>query len=305
MKKIALSLAALALTAGSALAADLPSRKGPPVLPPPPPPPLWTGLYVGANIGYNWSNSNTITTAAIAGPCNPASGGGCALNPNYSLLSAVGASGVINSEISGVIGGGQVGYNYQFNNFVGGLEVDFQGIGGGNQAGVLAAVVPSQNFPAQPHVSVSSATRSLSYIGTVRGRVGWLAMPTLLVYATGGFAFGEANLAYNVAQTCIGCAWTIPPLSTGSTSSVLPGWTAGAGLEWMFWPNWSAKVEYLYYDLGTARLNTAIIGTNPANGPLFLSSFPQTSSRFNGNIVRVGLNYHFNWGAPAPVVAKY
>src|SRR5512136_2575415 len=62
MKKVALSVAALALSASGALAADLPSRKGPPVLPPPPPPPpMWTGFYVGLNAGATWTNSNQQT----------------------------------------------------------------------------------------------------------------------------------------------------------------------------------------------------------------------------------------------------
>jgi hypothetical protein len=65
MQKIALSVAALALTAGSALAADLPSRKGPPMLPPPPPPPMWTGFYVGVNAGGTWANSTNVNVASL------------------------------------------------------------------------------------------------------------------------------------------------------------------------------------------------------------------------------------------------
>ena len=82
------------------------------------------------------------------------------------------------------------------------------------------------------------------------------------------------------------------------------GWTAGGGLEWMFWPNWSAKVEYLYYDLGTVS-QTYTARCSDAAGGLFFANAGQTTARFDGNLVRAGLNYHFNWGAAAPVVAKY
>ena len=76
-------------------------------------------------------------------------------------------------------------------------------------------------------------------------------------------------------------------------------------------PNWSAKVEYLYYDLGNITYSGGVSsviaqpgGVQPV-GQLLYALASQTSTRFNGNIVRAGVNYHFNWGAPAPVVAKY
>jgi len=305
MKKT-LSVAALAVVmAGSAFAADLPSYKAPPP-PPPPPPPLWTGFYVGLNAGYTWTNSNSINVVAAPGPCDPAAGNGCTLQPNYSVLSALAASGVVSSNNSGFIGGGQIGYNWQFYNgaVLAGIEADIQGIAGSRQRGGFASVIPSPNFPAFPQVSLTTASRALDYIGTVRGRLGWLFTPTLLVYGTGGLAYGGVSLNYGVAQTCIGCAFTVAPFAAASFSDTRVGWTAGGGFEWMFMPRWSAKVEYLYYDLGNVALNSAMIGTNAGNGPLFLSSFPQARTRFSGNIVRAGVNYHFNWGAP-PVVAKY
>jgi outer membrane immunogenic protein len=75
----------------------------------------------------------------------------------------------------------------------------------------------------------------------------------------------------------------------------------------MFWPNWSAKVEYLYYDLGNVATNGSVAQVNNllAGAPVWGAAATQTTTRFDGHIVRAGLNYHFNWGAPAPVVAKY
>jgi outer membrane immunogenic protein len=89
----------------------------------------------------------------------------------------------------------------------------------------------------------------------------------------------------------------------GSFSDTRVGWTAGGGLEWLFAPNWSAKAEYLYYDLGAVTYGGSPIATF-TGGALFTLNALQSSTRFNGHVVRAGLNYHFNWGT-ALVVAKY
>jgi outer membrane immunogenic protein len=306
MKKIALSVAALALTAGSALAADLPSRKGPPMLPPPPPPPMWTGFYVGLNAGGTWANSNTITLsgAPVVMDNNPFL---VAVGP--ATAAAIGGNGIFSTNSNGgFIGGGQVGYNWQFyNSFVAGIEADIQGLTSGRSSttGLTAVPVTAGGFIGGFNaVQTSTVSRSVDYIGTVRGRLGWLFTPTLLVYGTGGLAYGGVNFNWGLAGAPIASPIPFTGWSSGqSFSDTRVGWTAGGGLEWMFWPNWSAKVEYLYYDLGTVRSNGFAVSNSPA-GPAF-GVATQASTRFNGNIVRAGLNYHFNWGAPAPVVAKY
>ncbi|WP_442753844.1 outer membrane protein [Methylocystis sp. JAN1] len=303
MKKIALSLAAFAVSAGAALAADLPSRKGPPILPPPPPPPpLWTGFYVGLNAGGTWANSNTINV--LGGNAFTIAG----LNGDIPGAMAFHSTASLNSGTSGgFIGGGQIGYNYQFyNNFVVGIEADIQGLATSNSFNSRAIALTPGFFVPVGSASVVGATSSLDYIGTVRGRLGWLATPTLLLYGTGGLAYGGVNL--NTATTVsLGFVDTPFPFVTGgSFSDTRVGWTAGGGVEWMFWPNWSAKVEYLYYDLGSLTFNSAPLVQTGLNGALLETvTAQQVSHRFNGNIVRAGLNYHFNWGAPAPVVAKY
>ena len=115
---------------------------------------------------------------------------------------------------------------------------------------------------------------SLPWFGTVRGRAGYLVTPTLLLYGTAGFAYGGVD-AFQRSDTCT-------------------GWTAGGGVEWLFAPHWSAKVEYLYVDLDSSGINGAYTGWQLGN-----NDHPQL------NVVRAGLNYHFNFAAPAPVVAKY
>jgi outer membrane immunogenic protein len=93
------------------------------------------------------------------------------------------------------------------------------------------------------------------------------------------------------------------------------GWTAGGGVEWMFAQNWSAKLEYLYYDLGKIQMyggsalqvRNAVgpFGAGTPRGELATVAGQNVSAHFNGNIVRVGLNYHFNLGSDDPVIAKY
>jgi outer membrane immunogenic protein len=311
MKKIALTVAALAVTAGSALAADLPSRKGPPMLPPPPPPPLWTGFYVGLNAGGTWGNNNSITVAStnffnntpILSP----------LGTTYGPAAALATSGVINgSSNSGFIGGGQVGYNWQFyNSFLVGVEADIQGIAGSSSGnrGFVSAVDRSVFAPIAPGnlvVASVAARANIDYIGTVRGRLGWLATPTLLIYGTGGLAYGGVNASVAMVGGQSPNTGSSAFLGSGAFSDTRTGWTAGGGVEWMFWPNWSAKVEYLYYDLGRVTFNSSATAASLlATGDVVFGNAHQVSGHFSGNIVRAGLNYHFNWGAPAPVVAKY
>jgi outer membrane immunogenic protein len=84
------------------------------------------------------------------------------------------------------------------------------------------------------------------------------------------------------------------------------GWTVGGGLEWMFMPNWSLKGEYLYYDLGSlAWNNTPIVHDDRETAGAQVINNSSTSMSFNGHIVRAGINYHFNVGDLATVVAKY
>jgi len=264
--------------------AGSPIFKGPPVASTAPTS-LWSGFYTGVNGGYTWAG-DTNTNFTYQGQ------GGFA-----SLWAKGGLPSSLNLNSEGILAGAQVGYNYQFQEkVVAGLEADLQGVGVGN-----SSVGSWQGSPA----TYLQAGRNMHSLGTVRGRVGYLATPTMLVYATGGLAYGEADL---------NATWFSPRLSPAlyqggswlGTTDLRTGWTAGAGVEWMFLPRWSVKAEYLYYDLGTA---------NTANfGPVFYTSSAKTGSQFstagysapfNGNVVRLGLNYHFNGGGPAPIVAKY
>jgi outer membrane immunogenic protein len=292
------SAGAIALS-GAALAAE-------PLPAPPPPPPPWTGFYLGLNGGGTWGSDNTVDVNSVAIP-NPAFAPGSTV---AGLAGGLGATADLSVSSGGFIGGGQLGYNYQFtNSFVAGIEADIQGIAGSNNTDLVFRTVPIVDTPDFADTRLSTS-KKLDYLGTLRGRLGFLAGPTFLIYGTGGLAYGGTDGHTFWSQDLVGPATigvNTPYSSNGSVSDTHAGWTAGGGVEWMFLPNWSVKVEYLYYDLGSVTFSNGFarnVTTIAPAGQTFYSVATQSSSRFDGNIVRAGINYHFNW-LPAPVVAKY
>ncbi|HXY57044.1 MAG TPA: TonB-dependent receptor [Methylocystis sp.] len=270
----------------SAVTADLPARKGPPLYAPPI---LWTGFYGGLTLGAGWASNSTNNVYLPYG------------DPAFALFTPVTTPfGVVpngllflpgqnsyNSDNGGVVGGGQVGYNYQFGHQFGpsiviGAEADIQGTSisktkNYNNAPIWPILVTNAGAPGSgfvvPPTTAYGGDVGVPWFGTVRGRAGWLATPTLLIYGTGGFAYGAVN--------------------AGGSTTTATGWTVGGGAEWMFLPNWSAKVEYLYVRPSSDHDNNQgwLAGVSNLNPEL--------------NVYRAGVNYHFNWAAPAPVVASY
>ena len=271
-----------------------PNKKGPPSVAPPRP--AWSGLYVGLNAGVAFGANNSIyySTYPIAAGFDPAAAGL--------------GGGAFGESNAGFIGGGQVGYNYQVTNrFLAGLEADFQGVAGGSGTTTAVSAAPSINFPANNLLGALSATAKLDYIGTVRGRAGYLFTPSVLLFASGGLAYGQTNLAATGEVINVDPTGAAVGVSGGaaSFSKTRVGYAVGGGLEWMFMPNWSAKAEYLYYDLGGINVSMPQISINPAAGAFSGAVATQFRSRADGQIVRAGLNHHFDWGVPAPVIAKY
>jgi outer membrane immunogenic protein len=212
--------------------------------PPPLPVYTWTGIYWGANIGYSWGKATNTATL-------------------------FGGSISESQKLDGVIGGIQTGYNYQFGAWVWGLEIDVQASGqkGSTTYGLL--LVPPATL---------LADHKLPWFGTSRVRLGILATPMFLLYGTGGVAFGEVKDDYTVSVAGVPAATVV-----ASIRDLRAGWTAGAGIEGALGGGWSAKLEYLYLDLG--KLNQTV---TTAVGPTIAFN-----SRVTDNIVRVGLNYKF------------
>lgn len=278
---------AAVLMSGAAMAADLPSRKAA-VEVAPAPMFTWTGFYVGVNVGYasNVSNGNY--------------GGLQVLPPaTWNHLSNWGGG---TGSGGGVIGGAQVGYNFQvLSNLVAGIEADIQGSSLKSSDNTIGAM-PNGNGGSTQYALVGVEKR-VEWFGTLRGRLGFTIVPTFLVYATGGLAYG------NVKQNVIANAWNVAGASAviggGSSGSTRLGWTAGGGVEWAFLPNWSAKFEYLHTDLGSTA---SVLGGAGAIGGYFAccgSYAGSHTTRTSFNTFRVGVNYRFGGFGAAPVVARY
>ena len=246
----AAAAAALLALSMAANAAEVGAR--PPVYAPPPiyvaPPFSWTGFYLGANIGGTWGRRNV--TDSLFG---------------LSLSNSVNNNGAF-------IGGGQLGFNYQFGNFVLGIEADVDGVATTNSPGT--GVVG----PAFGTIQVTSNNR---WIATLAGRFG-VTNDTWLFYgkAGGGWAgFDDLTITNTVTNARI----------TGLTNNSNSGWLVGAGIEWALAPNWSVKIEYDYLGLNS-RTFTAPAGT-------FLAGDTFSTSNPNVQMVKVGANYLFKYGA--------
>ena len=315
MKKILLSATSLIALMGAASAADLPSHKAPPVAPAAP---SWTGFYAGLNAGYNFGTNNNTTSSNLGLPWYRID-----TPPYANWVSAAGPialNGNISNTQSGYMGGLQFGYNYQWgSNIVIGIESDIMGSstrGNANTAGTAAfpANFQVQGNPLGQSLAYSGQTSVMSgldYLGTVRGRLGYLFTPTMLLYGTAGFSYGGAY-AY-VKQNAVdalydnfpgvGCTFCVGNWrGGGNQNQILTGWNAGGGVEWMFMPNWSLKAEALYWNLGSMNVNTALAGVAPdPEGEMANNAGGgRTTVNYQGVVARAGLNYHFNWsGAPA------
>ncbi|AXK80082.1 porin family protein [Pseudolabrys taiwanensis] len=205
--------------ATAASAADLPRREAMPAKAPMYAPLYnWTGLYVGVNLGGGWSDANS----------------------NF-------------GKASGVVGGGQIGYNWQAagSPFVLGLEADIQGTSIKNSADLGGGITGDAKVPA---------------FGTVRARLGY-AWDRFMVYGTGGFAYSDTKVSLT------GPGGSISSDKWGS------GWTVGGGVEWAFAGPWSVKAEYLYVNAKSVDLNFG--GVNVSTGD------------YHYNVARLGLNYRF------------
>ena len=183
----------------------------------------WTGLYAGVNAGGAWGSSTGVNA-------------------------------------SGVIGGGQLGYNWQTSNIVFGIEADLQ----------ASSLKGSATTTALGATFTESGKQN--YFGTVRGRIGFV-QGRWLAYATGGWAY-TTNKRDGTATGAVTGAY--------SASNSLSGYALGGGVEWAAWDRWTTKLEYLYLSFPG---NTNIYATTPA--------ISATYGRLSENIVRLGLNYRF------------
>jgi outer membrane immunogenic protein len=258
MRKIIVAAAFVAFSA-AAFAADLP-MKAPPLAPAY----SWTGWYVGAHVGYGWTDSDVNVSWVDPGNLG-----------NVGPTVAAGAMPIAFSpDRDGILGGVQLGYNWQLSpNWVIGIEADISATDWSGRHTINTAVAP--------FFALSSfASQDSDWLGTLRARLGY-ASGNWLFYGTGGLAVGHSSYAYGQTNVPAGGGVNF----TGSDSSTDAGWAAGLGIEYG-WSNWTARLEYLHFDLGDHAFSVALNGTPTA---VFTPNFEN-----KGDIVRFGINYRFS-----------
>jgi outer membrane immunogenic protein len=288
MKKLLISsIATLGLLGTPAFAADMAVKA-----PPPAPAPVygWTGWYVGGNLGASFGRANTDFNGAplfgetLSGPVpfTPGFAGSDTVYP------------------SGFMGGGQIGYNWQYSPLiVVGLEADIQG--------ALERETDNlspQNFFFQSNrafgegTAVTNYTTQIDWFGTVRARIGYVwGNGEVMSYVTAGLAYGEVKT--NGTNTVSGAVAVITPFSLTDAvghSQVNTGWVVGYGSEGRLGDsNWTWKVEGLYMDLGTLDATNLTVRDIPLSSLLSVAGGQVTThSHFTDGILRGGLNYQFH-----------
>lgn len=229
-------------------------------------------------------------------------------------------------------------FNVPYNVYSDGTPSYWQVTPGGNATVPTTIYIPynlngSGNYSPNG-VSVTTITKRMNSLGTVRGRIGYLITPDILAYATGGMAYGNVSVTTTNTQLLNGnvsasgtwsttdpgvnacgggvtnnCGLTnysgsrslsfpINGISSGRNfySTTKVGWTVGGGLEWMFAKNWSLKSEYIYYSLGSISARGGYAAMfNPQTGAVQAGVSQLSSASFGGHIARAGINYHLNF----------
>lgn len=227
----------------------------------------WTGPYLGVHLGYGiGSDDGARTTGQAAGNITNVAGG--ARPANVSL------------DTDGTVGGIALGYNMQSGGLVYGLEadIDYTDIDDSRRV-----VTRSLATATPPNVALNNNFhQSLEYLGTVRARIGFLAMPTTMIYATGGWAYGSIDHSVRMSGPANQTQFR------GKTSNVEYGYAIGGGVEHMIDAPWSLTANYLYYDLGSETVNVAVVPGSGGGGTGYNTKFDTA-----GHLMRVGIGYKF------------
>jgi len=221
----------------------------------------WAGYYVGANLGYHFGKDATSTTTD---PTGWGAGGAAAIDST--------APG--SASPKGFIGGLQAGYNWQFGNFVAGVEADVNFMSGSASRSVT-------KIPVIISTDVFTTSAQTSFLATVRPRLGYAVWDRGLFYGTAGLAI--ARLKFSDSFGAIGNT----SVASVDTTKTKMGWAIGAGFEYGFSQAWTVRIEYLYADLGSS--DTQI----PSCSLCAAGSDIAVHHKYTDNIVRLGVNYRF------------
>lgn len=224
----------------------------------------WTGYYFGLHAGYGWGDQSVNQTGSTLGPGSVAS-----------AISAGAIPGSLASNPSGALGGAEFGYNFQLNYLaVFGVVTDF------DWAHIRARETITTTKPGFANFT-TYAQQNIQSLGTLRLLVGVTPYNyPVLVYATGGGAYGFVKTNASISNP--GCTFFC---GSNSISNTNLGWVGGAGLAYNIDNEWSAKVEYLYYNLGSQSQSI----TDPA----FPGSYLAQNVSYTGNLIRAGIDYKF------------
>jgi outer membrane immunogenic protein len=262
------------LAAASAVALTGPAFAAEPLPPPPPPPPVfsWTGVYTGLQVGGVWGAHNN---GSLTG-----------LDPLTGTPFFVNAGGTP----SGVIGGAHLGAQYQYNQWIIGMEGSADG----------SSI--KKNLNAALPLGFASADISSPVQGSIRGKIG-IAWDRFMIYGTGGLSVAEFHNDWSLSSvggaSVVFPGLVVPPFFVSSNvHTVRAGWTAGGGAQYAFTPNWWVFVEYRFSDFGTLR--SAAFPGLPSN------VFFNGERRVQTNQVQAGISYKFDlYPPPPPIVSKY
>jgi outer membrane immunogenic protein len=211
----------------------------------------WTGFYIGAHGGYAWANRDW-DGESVGVPVEDER---------------------FNYDLSGALIGAQVGYNWQVNGFVFGVEADAAWSDVDDNATDTIIIPFIIDIPVSTQVEVE-----MDWLATIRGRVGY-AWDRFLVYGTGGAAF--AHVSTDVDQFIFGF-----PTGSDSASATHTGWAAGIGVEAMVTEKISVKFEYLHADFGDEDYDYNLI-------PLSSDDDSIGSADLDVDTIRLGVNFHF------------
>jgi opacity protein-like surface antigen len=225
----------------------------------------WSGIYVGGHAGYGWGRDPMSESLSSSG----------------ALAGVFGSDPIFPSGInsSGYVAGFQAGVNRQMGSFVGGLEIDLSTTG----------IKGSTTNIDLDHDETDTDTDKFDMLGSARARFGYLALPNVLLYGTGGLAWTRVNQS--------GLEVTTGP-GGGVSGSTFPvwefGWVAGAGAETILWnSNWLLRVEYLHYDFGnsTSDAATEVLSATTGSGNANAS---ESLGHLTADVVRTALSFKFN-----------
>lgn len=229
----------------------------------------WSGFYLGLNAGVAWNNTEIDHGINYDGP-------------NSDIISGLDElSSSLTGDDAVFTGGALIGYNWQHDALVFGIEADINYLGFGGEQDSIHENIDGFGLDATSHLSLES-----DWFGTLRGRLGFAA-DNLLFYGTGGLAYGhmEAESDFRVYDG----ATEIGHLN-GSADDVNWGWTIGAGMEYGI-DNWSLGVEYLYVDLGDADWDADYEGSNTSID--FADATSEGSVDYQFSVVRATAKLRF------------